>query len=187
MRSRVVYMQQARTTAQTLAEAMTAGCVGTRIERLHRLVAREFEKGLRPLGLSLPQLEILAALTLYDESVRPATVAELLAVDRSTMSRNLAALQQRGWVHTTSTSSSGRSLAVAITPAGTDALASADHVWRETQRALLERLGPEAPAVLGSWLGTLDHDVDPSRHRNEPSVTPRADRAASHGDLTGST
>ena len=165
-------MQQDEVAARTLAEAMAAGCIGTRVERLHRLVAREFDRRLRPLGLSLPQLEILAMLTLRGAPTRPAVVAELLAVDRSTMSRNLAALQDRGRVRTTSTSSSGRSLAVAITAAGTDVLASAEHAWRETQEGLLERLGPEAPAVLGSWLGALDHDGDPSRNRSEPPVTP---------------
>lgn len=172
MSPEVVQTQQEEVAARTLAGAMAAGCVGTRIERLHRLVAREFERRLRPLGLSLPQLEILATLTLRGAPTRPAVVAELLAVDRSTMSRNLAALQSRDWVRTTSTSSSGRSLAVAITAAGTDVLASADHAWRETQEGLLERLGAEAPAVLGSWLGALDHDADPSRSRSAPPATP---------------
>lgn len=168
-------MPQGEGAARTLARAMVAGCVGTRIERLHRLVAREFEQRLRPLGLSLPQLEILATLTMRDGPTRPAVVAELLAVDRSTMSRNLAALQKRDWVHTTRTSSSGRCLAVAISPAGTATLARADHAWGATQEALLERLGPEAPEVLGSWLGALDHDVDPRRRLQSttaPDVVP---------------
>jgi hypothetical protein len=47
------------------------------------------------------------------------------------------------------------------------------------QEALLERLGPEAPDVLGSWLGALDHDVDPRRRLQSTTH-----RTSTHGDLT---
>ena len=59
-----------------------------------------------------------------------------------------------------------------------------EQAWQETQEGLLERLGPEAPGVLGSWLGALDHDGDPSRNRSEPSITPPG---APHCGLTGAT
>ena len=148
--------QDAAAVAGSLARRTVAGCVGLRVERLHRLVVREFEHRLRPLGLSLPQVEILSALTMSAAPVKPAVVADLLGVERSTMSRNLAVLQERGLVHTTATSASGRSLAVAITDAGTATLAAADQAWTLSQASLLDRLGADVPAILDTWLTSLN-------------------------------
>src|SRR5215813_4049967 len=94
--------------AGRLAAAMAEGCVATRISRLHRLVARRFEQALRPLGVTLPQLEVLAALTIVGRPVRPTDLADLLAVERSTMSRNLAVLEGAGWIATAQRSPTGR-------------------------------------------------------------------------------
>ena len=46
------------TTAEALTRRMAAECLGMRVGRLQRLVVREFEHRLRPIGLSLPQLEM---------------------------------------------------------------------------------------------------------------------------------
>ena len=149
-------MQQDGEAAASLTQRMGAECLGLRVGRLHRLVVREFEQRLRPLGLSLPQLEILSAMTMSGEPVRPTALADLLGVERSTMSRNLAVLQERGWVRAAATSASGRSLAVAATEAGTAALAAADQAWTQAQRALVDRVGPDAPGVLDTWLTSLN-------------------------------
>ena len=162
--------QQDGDVAEELSRRMVAGCVAVRVGRLQRLVAREFERRLRPRGLSLPQLEILAALTTWHEPVRPTVVADLLGVERSTMSRNLAGLQERGWVRSTDRSASGRSRAVTITEAGTTALARADEAWTECQASVVDRLGPEAAVTLDRWLTSLttpdpSPDPEPSRRR----------------------
>jgi hypothetical protein len=47
-----------------VAEEMQANCLGVRVGRLHRIVARRFDQALRPLGLSLSQMEILSGLTI---------------------------------------------------------------------------------------------------------------------------
>src|ERR687892_2662661 len=113
--------------ATSLAEAMRDGCLGVRIGRLHRVVARRFEQALRPLGLSLPQLEVLGVLMLRGR-LRPAAIAEALALERSTVSRNLALMGRNGWVALES-SPSGRAFSVAITPDGIEILADARAAW----------------------------------------------------------
>lgn len=150
-------MQQVadRDVAVQLTRDMVAGCVGVRVGRLHRLVAREFERRLRPIGLSLQQLEVLSTLTVCDGPVKPSVVANLLAVERSTMSRNLAILTERGLVATPDASPTGRSLTVVITPAGTALLARAADAWQAAQAALVARLGPAAAATLDRWLAEL--------------------------------
>ena len=141
--------------AGRLSQDMAAGCIGVRVGRLHRLVAREFERQLRPTGLSRQQLEVLSALILSHAPVRPTVLADLLALERSTMSRNLAVLMDRGLVAHTDLSRTGRTLAVEITPAGTAAVAQAEKAWRRAQAVLTEHLGPDAAAALDSWLVAL--------------------------------
>ena len=145
-----------REQAQSLAAEMHGACLGARVGRLHRLVARRFEQALRPLGLSLSQLEILTALTIFGGPVKPAYVAETLAVERSTMSRNLTLMEAKGLVRTSDRSAAGRSLTVTISDLGTETLARATAAWTESQTAVADLLGPEAPALLDGWLGDLE-------------------------------
>src|SRR5918997_6532725 len=97
---------------------MRRACLGTRVGRLHRVVARRFDGTLRPLGLTMSQAEILTSLVLHDAPVRPSELAEVLLAERSTVSRNLAALRERGWVEAAEVSPTGRSMAFAATPEG---------------------------------------------------------------------
>jgi DNA-binding MarR family transcriptional regulator len=148
-------MQHHDDQALEMAELMRTGCLGVRMDRMHRLVTRVFEEALRPLGLSLPQLELLSTLTLVGHPIRPAELAELTAVERSTMSRNLAVLQDRGWVVTTRSSPTGRTMAVTITPEGSRQLADAHTAWSSAQHTIITALGADAPAVLDGWITGL--------------------------------
>ena len=141
--------------AWDLADAMRSECLGTRIGRLQRVVARRFEQALRPHGLSIPQMEILSYLVLRGEAARPSEVAEELRTERSTVSRNLAALQQRDWVEVASTSATGRSMTIAITADGAAALVAARTAWADAQKLVRDQLGGDAPEVVDAWLAAL--------------------------------
>lgn len=136
-----------------LAIAMRDGCLGVRVSRLHRLVARRFDQALRPLGLTLPQLEVLAVLMVRG-SLKPGAVAEALAVERSTISRNLSVMEQAGWV-ALDNSPSGRTVSVTITQDGIAALARAKAAWAEAQTYVAERVGAETPGTIDSWIAAL--------------------------------
>ncbi len=144
-----------RVAARELATAMADGCIGVRVSRLQRIVARHFDQALRPIGLSIPQMEILGTLTIMSGPVRPAALADALAVERSTMSRNLAAMEAAGLITTAERSATGRSMAVGITEAGTRALAHARTAWESAQAQVLATLGDEAVPTLDVWLGGL--------------------------------
>ena len=148
--------------AARVATAMAEQCVGTRISRLHRLVARRFEQALRPLGLTLPQLEVLAALTVAGRPVRPTTLADLLGAERSTVSRNLAALEAAGWIVTAQRSPTGRAMTVMITDRGTATLASAEEAWTRVQADVVDLIGVDAPATLDRWLEEIDSPANPA-------------------------
>lgn len=147
-------MQQ-KDAAWGFADEMRRACLGTRVGRLHRAVARRFDGALRPLGLTMPQAEILAALVLHDAPVRPSELAQVLMAERSTVSRNLAALRERGWVEAAEISPTGRSMSFAATSEGTRVLTSARTAWSDAQASVVGSLGPETAATLDTWLEDL--------------------------------
>ena len=145
---------------------MADRCLGLRVGRLHRLVTRCFEQALAPTGLTLPQLEILAALTVRGDATRPSWLAQFLAAERSTISRNLALMEQRGWIDVVERSASGRAMTVAVSRAGLDALHSAEDAWRAAQAHIEGALGDGSPVTLDLWLARLtENDTTPSPPR----------------------
>jgi DNA-binding MarR family transcriptional regulator len=138
--------------ADDLAEEVRGACLGTRVARLHRVVARVYEQALQTAGLSLPQMEILTVLIGATGPVRPAALAASLMLERSTVSRNLALMQKRGWVTVTETSLAGRAMSVTVTGTGVAAFTGASTAWRSAQTSAEAMLGPAAASTLDQWL-----------------------------------
>jgi DNA-binding MarR family transcriptional regulator len=90
--------------ADDLAAEVAGACLGMRVARLHRVVARRYEQALQTAGLTQPQMEVLASLISAAGPVRPAALAARLMLERSTISRNLALMQKKGWVTVAGTS-----------------------------------------------------------------------------------
>jgi DNA-binding MarR family transcriptional regulator len=141
--------------AEDLAQATQANCLGMRVARLHRIVTRAYERALEPLDLSVPQMEILSALVTAAGPVRPAALAAELMVERSTLSRNLALMRDRGWLAPAEISPTGRSMSVAITEPGRGVFASARTAWQSAQAGMTRTLGPTARGTLDGWLALL--------------------------------
>lgn len=149
----------AATAADPLAERVQAACLGTRVSRLHRLVARRYDAALRPLGMSVQQMEILTALSLLDpEPTRPAQLASWLLADRSTMSRNLTSLVDRGWVSALTVSRTGRALEVGLTQDGREVYKQVEPLWQAVQDTTLDELGARSVTTLDRWLDHLQSD-----------------------------
>jgi len=138
--------------ADDLAEEVRGACLGMRVARLHRIVARVYEQALDTVGLSLPQMEILTVLISATGPVRPTALAARLMLERSTVSRNLALMQKRGWVTVVETSPTGRAMSVTIAAPGVAAFTSASTAWRSAQTSAATMLGPAAASILDRWL-----------------------------------
>ncbi|HUE60444.1 MAG TPA: helix-turn-helix domain-containing protein, partial [Acidimicrobiales bacterium] len=138
--------------ADDLAEEVRGACLGMRVARLHRIVARVYEQALNTVGLSLPQMEILTVLVSATGPVRPTALAARLMLERSTVSRNLALMQKRGWVTVVETSPTGRAMSVTIAAPGVAAFTSASTAWRSAQTSAATMLGPAAASILDQWL-----------------------------------
>lgn len=135
---------------------MADRCLGRRIARLHRLVSRRFEAELRESGLTLPQLEVLSEMALFDAPARPSEIAGWLGLERSTISRNLDVLTHRGYVRVAARSSTGRTTRVIVTDTGYQALADAEPAWQRAQAWISSAVDPDAAQALDRWLTALD-------------------------------
>ena len=72
-----------------------------------------------------------------------------LGVERTTLTRNLRALQDRGWV-TESATGDRRVRLLTITKRGTAAAREALPYWREAQKSIARRLGAGAIKALAA-------------------------------------
>src|ERR1700761_3908184 len=137
-----------RAAAIDLAREVSRSCLGTRVARLHRLVTRSYEQALQAVGLSQPQMEVLACLVNVGGPIKPSDLAAKLLLDRSSVSRNLALMQRNGWVGVAETSATGRAMSVTITDAGVAVFTSAGAAWCRVQADMAEMLGPGAIRIL---------------------------------------
>jgi DNA-binding MarR family transcriptional regulator len=122
-------------TAQEVRDA----CLCLHLQRAARVLARRFDEALRPLGLRSGQFSLLMSLNRATPA-RPAEVAALLAMDRTTLIAALKPLQRRGLVRVMVESADRRGRRLALTPAGRALLAAAVPVWRSIHAATERRL-----------------------------------------------
>ncbi|MGH2718802.1 MAG: MarR family winged helix-turn-helix transcriptional regulator [Actinomycetota bacterium] len=129
----------------------TCGCEGLR--RSARTMTQHYEQALSPSGLRATQLPILVALG-WAGPVPLTKLAEGLALDRTTLTRNLKTLQERGFVGLADTED-GRVHLVRLTGEGRQVLTEALAGWASAQSTVEERFGKERLAHLLGELSEL--------------------------------
>jgi len=106
-------------------------CLCLHLQRAARAVARRFDDVFRPLGLSNGQFSLLMSLN-RPEPPKMGDVAEVLAMDRTTLTANLKPLERRGLLTVSPDPDDRRSRRIALTEAGRDLLIEALPIWRAT-------------------------------------------------------
>jgi len=129
-------------------------CLCLHVQRAARALARRFDEALRPVGLTNGQFSLLMALN----RPVPATfgpVAELLAMDRTTLTAALKPLERRGLVSIAVDPTDRRSRLLRLTPDGMALLASAVPIWQQTHEAIEDAMPDSTPETLRSTLRDL--------------------------------
>lgn len=103
-------------------------CLCLHAQRAARALARRFDEAFRPFGITSGQFSLLNGVN------RPApptigAVADLLAMDRSTVTANLKPLERAGLLTVAVDPADRRGRRVALTDAGRAVLAQATPVW----------------------------------------------------------
>jgi DNA-binding MarR family transcriptional regulator len=113
-------------------------CLCLHVQRAARALARRFDEALRPVGLTNGQFSMLMSLN-RPQPATMASVAGLLAMDRTTLTAALKTLERRGLVLVARNPDDRRSQRLSLTGEGRTALAAAVPIWEQTH-AELERL-----------------------------------------------
>ena len=128
-------------------------CLCLHLQRAARVVARRFDEVFRPLGITQGQFSLLMSLN-RPEPPTMGSVADLLALDRTTLTANLKPLVRRGLVRIKVDEADHRSRRLALTADGRALLAEATPIWKR-HHAALERLLKRSADALRADLITL--------------------------------
>jgi DNA-binding MarR family transcriptional regulator len=120
---------------KTVANEIADGCYALRSRRLARAVTRTYDDHLRPHGLTVSQLTVLTMVGLDVD--RPVDIGRRLDMEKSTVSRALQLMADRGWI---AIEPDGAGKRVRLTPAGEDLVAASADAWRAATADVAERL-----------------------------------------------
>ena len=129
-------------------------CLCFDVQRASRAIGRRFDEAFRPLGLNNWQFSLLMALN----APTPLTVnslAERLAMDRTTTTGNLKPLERRGLVEVRRDEQDARARRIVLTDAGRALLAEAVEHWQTANDAVATSLGSTDLAAFRAALRTV--------------------------------
>jgi DNA-binding MarR family transcriptional regulator len=116
-------------------------CLCLHVQRAARSLARLFDDALRPYGLTNGQFSLLMSLN-RPEPPQMRAVADLLAMDRTTLTAALKPLERQGLLVVAVDPADRRGRRLNLTDAGRAVLAAAMPVWEKTH-AEIEALLPD--------------------------------------------
>ena len=144
------------------AEILQPGdCVSYRLRRAARTAARFYDMALKPCGLRNTQFTLLASLRRFKEA-NIGDLSEALAIDGTTLTRNLNLLVKKGLVENFGMDD-GRVRNLRLSELGNAMFEEALPLWQEAQHQVLVALEPEPWYVLRAQLGKIEVACTPER------------------------
>jgi len=114
-------------------------CAHANLRKAMRIVSKFYDAALKPSGLRTTQFTLLLVLARRGEM--PLTkLSDLLALDRTTLTRNLKPLLAKGWLEI-GREKDERIRLISITEPGRSIVAEAIPLWRDAQTRITEGLG----------------------------------------------
>lgn len=107
-------------------------CLCLHVRRAARALARRYDEALRPVGLTNGQFSLLMSLN-RPNPASMADVADLLAMDRTTLTANLKPLERRGLIQVAVDAKDKRGRRLTLTDAGRALLVQAAPIWERAQ------------------------------------------------------
>jgi DNA-binding MarR family transcriptional regulator len=129
-------------------------CLCLHVQRAARALARRFDEALRTAGLTNQQFSLLMSLN-RPEPPGMGPVAELLAMDRTTLTAALKPLERRGLLKVAVDPEDRRGRKLHLTAQGKKLLAEAAPVWERTHAEVEAMLGESEPDRLRRNLRAL--------------------------------
>ena len=134
-------------------------CACDQLRRVTRGVTQVYDNAVTPSGLKITQLPIFVGLA--SEGDLPLTaLADGLALDRTTLTRNLKVLEDRGLIQTYEHADDARVRMVSITLEGSRMLTAALERWVKVQEFVEERFGRDRLVALEDELAAFSKALD---------------------------
>lgn len=138
-------------------------CVGFNTRRATRLVTQYYDNALAPAGLRSTQYSLLSLLAMIGKAPMH-EVAFVLAMDRTTLTRNLNPLLKKGWVKI-SVGDDRRARPLQITSKGLAVLDKALPYWEQAQARIVDALGAEKWQVMMQGLHQISMIVQDTKEQ----------------------
>jgi len=135
-----------------------SSCVCTALRKAVRAVSRSYDEAMIGTGMTIAQFSVLRHIA-RGGAIPLSRLAEALVMDRTSLYRALAPLEQKGLV-TTRSGPKGRARIAALTESGRGAMETATIPWRAAQKRLIGAMGEEAWATLEAALGGVMRIAD---------------------------
>jgi DNA-binding MarR family transcriptional regulator len=129
-------------------------CLCLYAQRAARALARRFDIALKPVGLTNGQFSLMMSLNRPQPALM-GPVAELLAVDRTTLTAALKVLERRGLVKTAVDPKDRRGRLLSLTEDGKTLLSAALPIWTRVHGEIEAELGEGEPARLREALSRI--------------------------------
>ncbi len=127
-------------------------CACFNLRKAARVITQHFDEILKPSGLLVTQFTILVAVAMA-KSATINDLAEILVMDRTTLTRNLKPLEREGWLKS-EPGQDQRTRVISLTSSGEAVLAKAFPLWKQAQSTVEEILGQQR------WSALLAHLVE---------------------------
>jgi DNA-binding MarR family transcriptional regulator len=114
-------------------------CLCANLRRASRALTQLYEDAIRPAGLRASQFTILQALSLAGE-VTQGQMAQILAMDSTTLTRTLAIMERQGWIARRE-GVDRREWRIQLSRTGKTKFERALPQWEEAQALVREKLG----------------------------------------------
>ena len=156
-------MSNAKTVPFETTLEVRDACLCLHAQRAARVLARRFDEALRPLDLTNWQFSLLMALN-RPEPPAMGAVAELLGIDRTTLTAALKPLIRRGLVRSAPDRDDRRSRRLTLTRRAHALLSDALPIWKETQASVEALLASSDPERLRRDLRAVSQRQAPEAH-----------------------
>jgi len=159
---------------RNVEQLMVSECLSGRVRILNRVISGIYDAKLRPFGIRSSQINILVVIAARGP-IGASTICRSLCLEKSTLSRDLDRLVDRGWVSIAA--GAGRVRPLEITESGRRLIGSLKTAWDEAQAETRKLLGEVFSAELFRVVDqTLcqqssegSDDVEPTKHQPKRS------------------
>jgi DNA-binding MarR family transcriptional regulator len=134
------------------AREVVTACLGYRTRKLARTVTRLYNDQLRPLGVNITEMNLMAAIAAQG-SAQPARLGRAMELEKSTLSRNSSRLVDRGWVELRD-HPDGPGVLLALTASGNEMLLQAIPAWKEAQERVRSLVAAALPDLRAGEEGS---------------------------------